>query len=147
MNNNTSQKSLDDIILELLKSYGFDLDFPGTKYYKEVIKNIILILQTSPDDKKISNLIKDLNNSYSQFYLDIAQDYLQSGGLKTLERHISYAVEKAQESSKLPSNFKDYKTTAFDLATQIYDVIVCGEVTILESKTAHTLVRIKKTNS
>lgn len=76
-------------ILKLLEDMGFPMNEVGTYLYKMMIESIIIRLL----DNIELNLLANLNNMYSQFYVDIARNDLDIG-IKTFHKLIISSIEK-----------------------------------------------------
>ncbi len=70
-------------ILLLLEKLGYPMDELGTYLYKEVIFEISESLKEitgkRSDMEKCRFLLKELNNGFSNFYFEIAREYLEMG--------------------------------------------------------------------
>ncbi len=89
-----SKEELKDMkILEILQKLGYSINELGTYLYKDVISEIY----NEIPKRKNSELIQELNNIYSSFYLYIASEWKEMG-LKTFHAQI----KKARERMNIP---------------------------------------------
>lgn len=65
-------------VLELLDSMGFPMNHPGTYFFKDLIIKIFYTLAFADHNGRI-NLIRELDNPFSNFYFDLARNDLDLG--------------------------------------------------------------------
>ena len=127
-------KNNDMEVLMLLENLGYPTDEVGTYLYKYMILKISEYLETGltirqePITK--DQLELEINNLFSQFYLDIARNELDMG-IKTFHNYISVAVSKINYENLntnlfyeiFGNNSKDinYAEQAFLIATYVIE--------------------------
>lgn len=95
---------LDEILLKILEELGFSFDGTctsyntiGTLYYAVILRKIILFLEATKDDRDVEDkkeaLSESLLNKKSQFYLDIAYDFVRRGRLDALHKCIEISLD------------------------------------------------------
>ena len=102
----SKQESLEDIsitkkrtlkILSLLEKLGYPMNELGTYFYERLIlsvyENLIEIIDKE-DIQKYEQLVSELNDNYSSFYLWLARDDLEIG-IKSFHFYIEKAISKA----------------------------------------------------
>lgn len=121
-------------ILSLLERLGFSVDLIGTYLYKDVIIKISNYLLSNDANKDVyNNLLSDLKNKYSQFYVDIARNELDMG-ITTFHNYINEAVSKQNslKGTRVDTNLVyqifdkpikelDFATQAFILGNYVHD--------------------------
>lgn len=99
-------------VLSILERLGYPMEEFGTYLYKEIIIEICDSLKEIADQKfdmeKCEYLLSQLNNGFSQFYYNIAREYLEMG-VKSFHLYIQQALEKI-----------NYEKEDLDLAYQIF---------------------------
>lgn len=75
-------------ILMILEKLGFSVDEIGTYTYKDLIKEVIYMINDNVDEKEIVN---NLMNTYSQLYVEVARNTGTCAGAKTLHNYIDEA--------------------------------------------------------
>lgn len=90
---------LDMDILVLLEKLGFPMNQLGTYLYKDVIKEVVGLLEKKEDEITLTSY---LNNAYSSIYLWVAKDDKEMG-LKTFHSIIIKAIDQ------INSNIMDKK--------------------------------------
>ena len=114
-------------VLKVLDKLGFPMNQTGTYFYKEIIMKTIEELQTIETEEDKENLRSTMENSYSQFYFDIARNNIDIG-LKSFHSCISIAYEdrkRTTDSIRLKQKIgmnktdSDYRTEAILIAKYI----------------------------
>lgn len=84
---------LDIEVLTYLENMGCSTDVRGTYYFKDMIISIIekLLRFSSLSGEEIQELMIELNNPYSQFYLDLARNK-HDLGINTFNQYIRQAT-------------------------------------------------------
>ena len=99
-------------VLSILDRLGFPMNELGTYLYKEVITELCDSLKEitgkRSDMDKCRYLLAQLNDAFSQFYHDIAREYLEIG-IKPFHLYIQQALEKI-----------NYEKVDLDLSYQIF---------------------------
>lgn len=90
----------DTIILLYLDKLGFPLEEYGTYLYKEVIVNVIIFLENG-DKEGEQQLLEQLNNMYSQFYLELAR-HNNGMGVKVFHAYIQRALDRINPEQMAP---------------------------------------------
>lgn len=127
----SEDKLLEMEILSLLDRLGYPMNEIGTYLYKEVILSLVEYMNNIGNKGNVSSyldLTEQLNNSYSQFYFDIARNDLDMG-LKSFHNSIGIAIDKIDytktDSSLLSSLCEQYSyelnygELAFEIASLI----------------------------
>ena len=118
-------------ILSLLEGLGYPMDELGTYLYKDVIAEIYEVVKDvskRTDMDKCRDLMKELNDAYSNFYRWIARDDKEMG-IASFHLYIEQAISKIDEESidkelavkVFGSNPEDinYGLQAFQLASYV----------------------------
>ncbi len=127
------------VILRQLEAMGFPMNKVGTYLYKEMIENIMKSLE---NDAVIDS--SELNNRYSQFYVDIARNNLDIG-IKTFHRLIEASLadidfDQFKNCSLVDgATLKmDYPSCAYKIAKNLYDKkrkdISCESLSLVSPK-------------
>lgn len=99
-------------VLSILNGLGYPMEELGTYLYKMVITEICDSLKgitgKKSDMEKCKNLLMQLNDGFSQFYHNVAREYLEMG-VKSFHLYIQQAIEKI-----------NYKKVDLDLSYQIF---------------------------
>lgn len=99
-------------VLSILDRLGYPMEELGTYLYKEVITEICNSLKgitgKRSDMEKCKSILAQLNIGFSQFYYNIAREYLEMG-VKTFHLYIQQAIEKI-----------NYEKVDLDLSYQIF---------------------------
>ena len=82
-------------VLETLERLGFPLNEIGTYFYKNMILKVIYFINQNSTSK--AQLLEQMNNPFSQFYIDVARNDLDVG-IKTFHSHIEDAFTKVKFS-------------------------------------------------
>ena len=86
-NENKKKDIIDDRIMDILETYGFDKNGLGTFCYKEVIKEVVNCLNSNIDDYIAlgEKLKEDTSRSYSYFYINVWSIIASTKRIKSLE--------------------------------------------------------------
>lgn len=116
----TQEKVLKAQILNLLEQMGLSKENVGTKYYADILDNIIYFIAKAKSDDEVEELKEQLQNPYSEFYFDIARNDNDTG-LKTFHSLISDALPDCAtaEEQNISINKDNYKEVAFALGNLI----------------------------
>lgn len=121
-----SEENLRDMnLLSILEKLGYPLDELGTYLYKDVIAEVYEFLKgisKRSDMEKCRNMLSQLNDSYSQFYHNIARGNKEMG-INAFHLYIQNAIDKIQEDSinkKLSSKIFGKKTEELTYGTQAF---------------------------
>lgn len=99
-------------VLSILDGLGYPMEELGTYLYKEVITEICDSLKgitgKRSDMAKCKDLLTQLNNGFSQFYHNVAREYLDMG-VTSFHLYIQQAIEKI-----------NYEKIDLDLSYQIF---------------------------
>lgn len=102
---NASEEKIQEMqVLSLLEKLGYPMDEMGTYLYKNMVIKISNHLKEVKSQKEISdckNLILDLKDGFSQFYLDVARNDLDIG-VKTFHKCLERAISKIDYSKADP---------------------------------------------
>ena len=118
----TNKNDIESIIDAVLEELSFPKEDLGTIYYKEVLKAIIIFLQTPYKGRELEELKAGLLNPYSFFYFDIAKGIDFDLGLKSFHSEIDTVIIKAKQKNKKLINF-NYMYHAYLLAEKIYMIM------------------------
>lgn len=114
-------------VLEVLEQLGFPMDKTGTYFYKEIIMKTMEELEMVETKEEERDLKTAMENSYSQFYFDIARNNIDIG-LKSFHGCIQLAYEgrkKTPDCIKLEQRIgisgvcSDYRAEASLIARHI----------------------------
>lgn len=100
---------LDIRVLSLLESLGFSMHQAGTYLFKELIIKIILILSHGGKDTR-RQLEESLNEPYSAFYFDLAQNDLDLG-IKSFFGFINEALSAIDYNAADPDILAFFEST------------------------------------
>lgn len=89
----------DVMIIQYLEKLGFPLEEYGTYLYKEVIANVIEILEISNNEMERQQLLGQLNNMYSQFYFKLAK-HDNGMGVSVFHAYIQRALDRINPKQK-----------------------------------------------
>ncbi len=117
----------DTIILLYLEKLGFSLEEYGTYLYKEVIVNVIRFLENSDKEGK-EQLLEQLNNMYSQFYLELAR-HNNGMGVKVFHAYIQRSLDRINSKQKGSNLFKnsEYGEKAFKIGNAIKNSVCSND--------------------
>ena len=89
---------LDIEVLTYLENMGYSMDIRGTIYFKDMIVSIIenILSFSSLYGKEMKELLENIRNPYSQFYLDLARNK-NDLGINTFNQFIRQAIELNEE--------------------------------------------------
>jgi len=89
---------LDIEVLTYLENMGYSMDIRGTLYFKDMIVSIIenILSFSSLYGKEMKELLENIRNPYSQFYLDLARNK-NDLGINTFNQFIRQAIELNEE--------------------------------------------------
>lgn len=89
---------LDIEVLTYLENMGYSMDIKGTIYFKDMIVSIIenILSFSSLYGKEMKELLENIRNPYSQFYLDLARNK-NDLGINTFNQFIRQAIELNEE--------------------------------------------------
>ena len=118
----TNKNDIESIIDAVLEELSFSKDDLGTVYYKEVLKAILIFLQTPYKGRELEELKTGLLNPYSFFYFDIAKEIDFDLGLKSFHSQIDIAIINARQKNRKLTNF-NYMYHAYLLAEKIYMIM------------------------
>ena len=84
---------LDIEVLTYLENSGYSMDLMGTYYFKDMVITIMekIVSFSSLDGEEYNNLMNEINNPYSQFYLDLARNRYDLG-INTFNEYIRKAI-------------------------------------------------------
>lgn len=86
----TESKELEMKTLGILEKLGFPMDEAGTYLYKNMILKVVEEMENGVNS---NDLLLQMKQPYSQFYLDVARNDLDIG-IKTFHGYINKALEK-----------------------------------------------------
>ncbi len=124
LSNMSEEEQQEMNVLEVLEQLGFPMDKTGTYLYKEIIMKTMEELEMVETKEEERNLKTAMENSYSQFYLDIARNNLDIG-LKSFHGYIQLAYEERKRSINTERRigkrdvYSDYRTEAILIAKHI----------------------------
>lgn len=98
----TELKELEMKTLELLEQLGFPMEEVGTYLYKNMIVKVAEEMKNINTRTQIRNsldLLLQMKQPYSQFYLDVAKNDLDMG-IKTFHGYVNKALEKVDKTKQ-----------------------------------------------
>lgn len=117
----TRTRKLELDTLSLLENLGFPLEKIGTHLYNNIIIKIIDYINNDNITKEdINELLLQLKNAFSQFYLEVARHDLDMG-LKTFHKHIEIAIPNSVNIRTNEFNSEEsHSTKEIDYGEQAY---------------------------
>lgn len=113
-----SDKKLEMQILSLLEKIGYPMDEIGTYFYKRIIFKVIKILEAIDRGESTLNneeLIAQLQNPFSQFYVEVAKIELDIG-IKTFHMYVGQANSEIDYLSATPEIlYRIYSNSSEDM--------------------------------
>lgn len=136
-------------ILTTLERLGYPMDVIGTFLFKNMISKIIKYLSDNEKTEDITELITQLRNHFSQFYIEIARIELDMG-LKTFHNYVGTAMEEVDYSNADPTLLEQILNNSCsnmdygDFAFLIASYIKTNSRSIEENSDNKEFVRLRK---
>lgn len=120
----TDYQKQDLDILYLLEEFGFSLNETGTFLYKEMIAEAINKLSTATDRESKEIIYQQMQQPFSQFYVDVARNNLDMG-IKTYHSFVSLSYRHREKDCinrrlaremKLNTQEENYAHQAYKIA-------------------------------
>ena len=113
-NHISEEQALEMETLSILEQLGYPMNNIGTYLYKNMIVKVVNHLESIIDknnfEDECKKLIYQIENPFSQFYIDVARNDLDIG-VKSFHQHVTKAVENVNYSVADPNlliNFNNY---------------------------------------
>ena len=136
----SEERKIEMETLALLENLGYPMEELGTNLYKNMIVNLIDYLNNQSAENEMINdreLILQLKNPFSQFYVDVARNDLDMG-IKTFHKHIENALLKVDYSKRDPILLHKIYNNNFN------EEIDCGENALILASYMTKKLEVKK---
>ena len=121
-------------VLEFLDNLGFPLNEPGTILYRNMIIKAMHHLNGTDDfgnSLSREQLLKQMKNPYSQFYVEVARSDLDIG-IKTFHAYVQHSIRNI--------NYSDADTALlFNFYSNFSKDMDCGEAALIIAEYINTL--------